>query len=61
MQPGRSTESLAGARTVDYSHLGASGFSVGLLAVIRVQRHDFGMRDTELYRHLLGLVAPWWR
>ncbi|HEX7536786.1 MAG TPA: hypothetical protein VF391_07250, partial [Dermatophilaceae bacterium] len=23
------------------------------------RRQDRGVRDTELYRHLLGLVAPW--
>jgi len=26
---------------------------------VEVLRNDGAMRDTELYRHLLGLVAPW--
>ena len=41
-------------------NFGASGFSVGSTCLERaVRRHDAVMRDTELYRQLLGLEAPW--
>ena len=38
---------------------GASGFSVGATDLSGPRRQNVAMRDTELYRHVLGLEAPW--
>ena len=52
--------SRTGRLEVNGTFMGASEFSVGRVwRRFARRRQDRGVRDTELYRHLLGLVAPW--